>query len=88
MVAVERGSAEVMPLDQELYSQEAPDFVSENDEIPKAITRVSKATQGRGVWVMDRGGDRRKSVREWADGCRRRYREVAIKETSSGEKWS
>ena len=114
VVAVERGSAEVMPLDQELYSQEAPDFVSENDEILKAVGRVSKATQGRGVWVMDRGGDRkkilkvllnqghrfvfrqrgdrhlisgpqRKSVREWADGCRRRYREVVIKETSSGE---
>ena len=80
----------------------------------KAIGRVSKATQGRGVWVMDRGRDpkkilkvllnqghrfvvrqredrhlrpgrQRKSVREWADGCRRRYREVVIKETSSGE---
>ena len=114
VVGVERGSAEVMLLDQELYSQEAPDFISENDEILKAIERVSKATQGRGVWVMDRGGDRqkilkvllnqghrfvfrqrgdrhlisgrqRKSVREWADGCRRRYREVVIKETSSGE---
>ncbi len=115
VVGVERGSAEVMPLDQELYSQEAPDFVSENDEILKAIDRVAQATRGRGVWVMDRGGDRkeilkvllnqghrfvfrqrgdrhlisgrqRKSVREWADGCRRRYREVVIKETSSGEK--
>ena len=115
VVGMERGSAEVMPLDQELYSQEAPDFVSENDEILKAIDRVSQATRGRGVWVMDRGGDRkkilkvllnqghrfvfrqrgdrhlisgrqRKSVREWADGCRRRYREVVIKETSSGEK--
>ena len=114
VVGVERGSAEVMPLDQEIYSQEAPDFVSENDEILKAVGRVPKATLGRGVWVMDRGGDRRnilkvllnqghrfvfrqrgdrhlisgrqrKSVREWADGCRRRYREVVIKETSSGE---
>ena len=115
VVAVERGSAEVMPLDQELYSQEAPGFVSENDEILKAVGRVSKATQGHGVWVVDRGvdpgrilkvlmdrgdrfialqrGDRhlisgrqRKSTREWADGCRRRYREVVVKERSSGEK--
>ena len=31
-------------------------------------------------------GHQRKSVREWADGCRRRYREMMIKETSSGEK--
>ncbi len=103
-----------MPLDQELYSQEAPGFVSENDEILKSIGRVSKATRGRGVWVIDAGGDRkkilevilnqghrfvvrqrgdrhlisgrqRKSVKEWADGCRRQHREVVIKETSSGE---
>ena len=63
VVGVERGSAEVMPLDQELYSQETPDFVSENDEILKAIDRVSKATQGRGVWVMDRGGDRQEILK-------------------------
>ena len=115
VVGLERGSAEVMPLDQELYSQEAPGFVSENDEILKAIGRVSKATQGRGVWVIDAGGDRkkilkvllnqglrfvvrqrgdrhlisgrqRKSVQEWAAGCRRQHREVVVKETSSGEK--
>ena len=60
VVGLERGSAEVIPLDQELYSQEAPGFVSENDEILKAIGRVSKATQGRGVWVIDAGGDRKK----------------------------
>ena len=115
VVGARRGSAEVLPLYQELYSQKAPDFVSENDEILKAIGRVSKATQGRGIWVMDRGGDReeilevllkrghpflvcqrgdrhlisgrsKKSAEEWARGCRRRYREVVIKETSAGEK--
>ena len=107
-------------MDQELYSQEAPDFVSENAEVLKAIGQVSKATQGCGMWVVDRGCDRkkilkvlldqglglivrqrgdrhlisgrqRKSVREWADGCRRQYREVVVKETSSGRKstaWS
>ena len=56
VVGLQRESAEVMPLDQELYSQEAPGFVSENDEILKAIGRVSKATRGRGVWVIDAGG--------------------------------
>ena len=59
LVGLERGSAEVMPLDQELYSQEAPGFVSENHEILKSIGRVSKATQGRRVWVIDAGGDRK-----------------------------
>ena len=37
VVVLERVGAEVMPLDQELYSQEAPGFVSENDEILKSI---------------------------------------------------
>ena len=64
VVGVERGSAEVMPLDQELYSQEAPDFVSGNNEILKAIDQVSRATKGRGVRVMDRGGDRRGDRKE------------------------
>jgi len=58
VVGARRGSAQVVPLYQELYSQEAPDFVSENEEILRAIKRVSRATQGRGTWVIDRGGDR------------------------------
>jgi len=60
VIAAHRGSAEVVPLYQELYSQEAPDFTSENEEILKAIRAVETATAGRGVWVMDRGADRRK----------------------------
>lgn len=59
VVAARRGSAEVLPLYQELYSQEAPDFESENEEILKAIEKVSQGTGGRGTWVMDRGGDRK-----------------------------
>lgn len=58
VVGARRGSREVLPLYQELYSQEAPDFVSENEEILKAVTRVAEATEGRGIWVLDRGGDR------------------------------
>lgn len=59
VVAARRGSAEVLPLYQELYSQRAPDFESENEEILKAVETVSSETGGRGTWVMDRGGDRR-----------------------------
>ena len=58
VVAVQRGTAQVIPLYQELYSQEAPDFLSENQEILGAIEAVSQAVGGRGIWVMDRGGDR------------------------------
>jgi hypothetical protein len=62
VVGVRRGSAEVLPLYQELYSQEAPDFDSENDEILKAVETVSSRTAGRGIWVLDRGGDRREII--------------------------
>jgi len=59
VVATRRGTAEVLPLYQELYSQKAPDFESENEELLKAVETVSEATGGRGTWVMDRGGDRK-----------------------------
>jgi hypothetical protein len=58
VVGVEKGSSKIIPLYKELYSQEASDFVSENHEIEKALQKVSRATSNRGVWVMDRGGDR------------------------------
>ena len=59
VVGARCGSAQVLPLYQELYSQKASDFVSENDEILKAIRRVSGAPRGgRGTWVMGRGADR------------------------------
>ena len=35
-----------------------PDFESENVEIREAIGEVSEKTRKRGIWVMDRGGDR------------------------------
>jgi hypothetical protein len=63
VVAVERGSAEVVPLYQALYSQRAEDFVSENEEVRKATRAVLEATGGRGVVVIDRGGDRRELLR-------------------------
>lgn len=48
---------EVLPLYHELYSQYAPDFISENTQIIKAIDTVAKYSD-RGIWVIDRGGDR------------------------------
>lgn len=58
VVGVEPGEADVVPLYQALYSQKAPDFVSENEEIEKATEAVFEASGGRGVVVIDRGGDR------------------------------
>lgn len=64
VVGVENGGREIMPLYGELYSQKAEDFVSENDEIVKAMSAISGATEKRGVWVLDRGGDRRELYRD------------------------
>lgn len=56
-----RGS-EVVPLYQELYSTEASDFRGENEQMLAAVDRVRTATAGRGIWAVDRGGDRRKLI--------------------------
>jgi hypothetical protein len=58
VVAVENEDNAIVPLRSTLYSQRAPDFVSENVELKTAMAAVSEACDGRGVWVVDRGGDR------------------------------
>lgn len=58
VVAADNGGAEIAPLHQSLYSQEADGFVSENHEILTAIDNVAAHTGDKGIWVMDRGGDR------------------------------
>lgn len=58
VVGAEVGSSQITPLVHKLYSQDAKDFVSENQEIIDAVRGVYRATQGRGIFVFDRGGDR------------------------------
>jgi hypothetical protein len=60
VIGAEVGSARVVPLCGRLYSPQAPDWGSENAEIQRAIAEVSAATEGRGIWVLDRAGDRGK----------------------------
>ena len=52
--------SEITPLYQHLYSVEAQKFDSENAEILAGIDQIRKHTQGRGIWAVDRGGDRKK----------------------------
>ncbi len=59
VVGARPDSSEIIPLVHRLYSQNAEDFVSENHELLDVITKVSHATEGRGIFVVDRGGDRR-----------------------------
>jgi hypothetical protein len=58
VVATEVNGEAMIPLAVKLYSCEAPEHVSENEEILEVIDTVSEATRRQGIWVMDRGGDR------------------------------
>ena len=49
---------DLIPLYGELYSQEAEGFRSENRQILNAIDRVMEGIGEKGVWAIDRGGDR------------------------------
>jgi len=48
----------VIPLYSELYSQKSKEFISENRQLIKAVKAVNSKTRRRGIWVIDRGGDR------------------------------
>lgn len=60
VVGAELERVKIIPLYEHLYSQDAPDFESENTEILKAVDSVRRQVGDRGIWVMDRGGDRKK----------------------------
>jgi hypothetical protein len=49
---------DLIPLYGELYSQEATTFKSENTQILNAVDRVMEGIGEKGIWAMDRGGDR------------------------------
>jgi hypothetical protein len=49
---------DLIPLYGELYSQEATTFKSENTQILNAVDRVMEGIGQKGIWAMDRGGDR------------------------------
>jgi len=65
VVGCEVGSNEIIPLAQELWSQNAPDFISENKQILSLVKRVRQATHYQGILVYDRGGDRREFLVPW-----------------------
>lgn len=60
VLAVERAGDRLVPLVNHLWSQGAPGFKSENHEILSCVMAVVRGLGGRGLWVMDRGGDRLK----------------------------
>lgn len=58
VMATELEGKKIVPLWSSLYSSQAPGFTSENDEILHALRSIHQASGGRGIFVMDRGGDR------------------------------
>jgi hypothetical protein len=62
VVAAEVGDSKIVPLVGRLYSADAPEFVSENQEILSVINMVAGAVKKRGIWVIDRGGDRKNLI--------------------------
>lgn len=63
VVAAEVKGEELIPLYQELFSQDADDFKSENEEIIKALDEIRGAVGEKGIWTLDRGGDREELYR-------------------------
>jgi hypothetical protein len=61
-----RGS-EIVPVCQKLFSAEAKEFRSENAEILAMIDQVNHHLAGRGIWTVDRGGDRKKLLEPLLD---------------------
>ena len=66
-MACEPDRRRVIPLHLRLWSAKAPDFESENQQIIGVIDTVYGATGGRGVYVIDRGGDRIKLFNPFLD---------------------
>ena len=71
VVGADCGESKIIPLYSELYSQEAPDFISENREILKAVERLSQNIGQRGIYVIDRGGDRENLFHPLLEGEKR-----------------
>ena len=67
-VAADIEHTRVIPLYCEAYSQKARGFLSENAQFFKAIDAVSRHVGSRGIWALDRGGDRDKLFDKFLTG--------------------
>ena len=56
-IACENGCRKIVPLMLRLWSSVHPEYVSENDEVEQVIGQIAATTNGRGIFVYDRGGD-------------------------------
>lgn len=63
VIGVQCGGHEITPLVNHLWSHDEPAHKSENHEVLSCVARVAKHTGERGIWVIDRGGDRMSLMR-------------------------
>jgi hypothetical protein len=59
--------SEIVPVCQKLFSAKAKEFRSENAEILAVVDQVDRHLEGRGIWTMDRGCDRKKLLEPLLD---------------------
>jgi hypothetical protein len=59
--------SEIVPPYRKLFPAEAKNFRSENAQVLAAIDLVRARTRGRGIWTIDRGGDRGKLLEPLVD---------------------
>jgi Transposase DDE domain len=67
ITGAEVNGSEIVPLYQKLYSAEAKEFTSENAEVLAGVDLVRAHLEGRGIWAVDRGGDRKKLLEPLLD---------------------
>ena len=60
VTAAEVNGSDIVPVCQKLFSAEAKEYVSENAEILSVVDAANRHLNGRGIWTMDRGCDRKK----------------------------
>lgn len=60
VMGAEVDSENLIPMYGALYSSRSEDFVSENVEILNGVEALRKEIGTKGIWCMDRGGDRKK----------------------------
>jgi hypothetical protein len=61
-IACEPGKRRIIPLHQRLWSADAPDYGSENIQLLQVVNTIRGAVGNRGIYVLDRGGDRIKLI--------------------------
>lgn len=80
-VAADVEHKKVIPLYLEAYSQEARDFTSENQQLFKLIDTVSARIGNKGIYAIDRGGDRGKLYDKFLEKAKQKRFVIRLEKT-------